>query len=46
MTAPIHEVIAVPSGDKSLREQCHDIRIQVFVLEQGFPLEAEEDESV
>ena len=44
--APAHEILVVPEGQKALREQCYDIRIQVFHLEQGFPLDVEIDESV
>jgi len=39
--APAHEIIIVPEG---LREQCYDVRIKVFHLEQGFPLDTEIDE--
>jgi hypothetical protein len=42
--APAHEILVVPEGQKALREQCYDIRIQVFHLEQGFPLDTEIDE--
>ncbi|KAI0005135.1 acyl-CoA N-acyltransferase [Russula compacta] len=45
---PGHEIILVPSvgqsGREQLRQQCYDIRIDVFHREQGFPLDAEIDE--
>ena len=46
----LHEIILVPSvgqsGREQLRQQCYDVRIDVFHLEQGFPLDAEIDEYV
>jgi GNAT superfamily N-acetyltransferase len=44
--APTHEIVIVPDGEKELREQCYDVRIQVFHHEQGFPLDTEIDEQV
>lgn len=42
---PPYEIVEVPSnGDAALREQCYDVRIQVFVDEQGFPLDVEIDQ--
>jgi hypothetical protein len=47
---PIHEIVLVPSvgqsGREQLRQQCYDVRIDVFHREQGFPLDAEIDEYV
>ena len=47
---PPHEIITVPApgepGREELRQQCYDVRIDVFHREQGFPLETEIDESV
>ena len=49
-TAPDHdhETILVPpvgqSGREQLRQECYDIRIDVFHHEQGFPLDAVIDE--
>lgn len=34
-SAPDHEIIAVTPDMAELRQQCHDIRIAVFVDEQG-----------
>jgi hypothetical protein len=46
----IHEIVLVPSvgqsGREQLRQQCYDVRIDVFHREQGFPLDAEIDEYV
>jgi hypothetical protein len=43
-----HEIILVPAvgqrGREQLRQECYDVRINVFHLEQGFPLDAEIDE--
>ena len=46
MSILAHEIVTVPFGDKALRHECYDVRIQVFVHEQGFPLDVEIDESV
>ena len=52
MTAvPAHEIIVIDpvasqDGWETLRQQCHDVRINVFHHEQGFPLDVELDESV
>ena len=47
-SAPDHETILIPSvgqsGREQLRQECYNIRINVFHLEQGFPLDAEIDE--
>jgi len=47
---PPHEVIIVPPPGHehrtALLEQCIQLRINVFVTEQGFPLEVEVDEHV
>ncbi|KAI0722761.1 acyl-CoA N-acyltransferase [Earliella scabrosa] len=44
---PAHEIIVVPSvgqpGREELRQQCYDVRIDVFHREQGFPLDTEID---
>ncbi|KLO15907.1 acyl-CoA N-acyltransferase, partial [Schizopora paradoxa] len=44
---PLHEVIRIPAygedGHEELKRQCFDLRIAVFVHEQGFPLEVEID---
>ena len=49
-TTPIHEIVQLPfvgqSGREQLLQQCHSIRIDVFVREQGFPLDGEIDEYV
>ena len=49
-TQPAHEIIIVPAvgepGRDELRQQCYDVRIDVFHREQGFPLDTEIDESV
>jgi len=42
--APAHEIVIVPEGQKALQEECYDVRIKVFHLEQGFPLDTEIDE--
>lgn len=43
-----YEVIKIPDtgepGRDVLKQQCFDLRISVFVHEQGFPLEVEIDE--
>ncbi|KAI0796940.1 acyl-CoA N-acyltransferase [Abortiporus biennis] len=44
---PLHEIVAINSGDahwEHLRQQCFDVRIDVFHHEQKFPLEAELDD--
>jgi predicted GNAT family N-acyltransferase len=45
---PDHEIILVPavgqSGREQLRQECYDVRINVFHHEQGFSLDAEIDE--
>ncbi|KAG2155046.1 acyl-CoA N-acyltransferase [Suillus bovinus] len=45
---PTHEIIIVPppehQGHHTLLQQCIQVRIAVFVTEQGFPLEVEVDE--
>ena len=45
---PAHEIITVPpaghKGHEELRQQCYDVRIDVFHHEQKFPLETEIDE--
>ena len=47
---PSHEIVVVPAlgqpGREELRQQCYDVRIDVFHREQGFPLDTEIDESV
>ena len=47
-TAPDHETILVPSvgesGREQLRQECYNVRINVFHHEQGFSLDAEIDE--
>ncbi|TFK55607.1 acyl-CoA N-acyltransferase [Heliocybe sulcata] len=49
MEVPNHEIILVPGvgqeGRTELRQQCYDVRIAVFVDEQGFPLDVEIDEA-
>lgn len=46
-TVPAHEVVQIPAygapGRDELKQQCFDVRIDVFVHEQGFPLEDEID---
>ncbi|KDQ64410.1 hypothetical protein JAAARDRAFT_28036 [Jaapia argillacea MUCL 33604] len=48
MSVPAHEIIIVPEngqdGRIQLRQLCYDVRIDVFISEQGFPLEAEIDD--
>ncbi|KAI0375873.1 acyl-CoA N-acyltransferase [Pilatotrama ljubarskyi] len=48
MIPPAHEIIVVPAagqpGREELRQQCYDVRIDVFHREQGFPLETEIDD--
>ena len=50
ISRPNHEIVRVPSvgqsGREQLRQQCYDVRTDVFHLEQGFPLDAEIDEYV
>lgn len=45
---PAHEIIIVPppehEGRHALLQQCIQVRIAVFVTEQGFPLDVEVDE--
>ncbi|KAJ3536529.1 hypothetical protein NM688_g6825 [Phlebia brevispora] len=45
---PAHEIIVVPAagqdGHQELRQQCYDVRIEVFHHEQKFPLETEIDD--
>ncbi|KAK2466039.1 hypothetical protein APHAL10511_001681 [Amanita phalloides] len=41
MSAPAHETVVVQTPEE--RQQCYDVRINVFVHEQKFPLEAELD---
>lgn len=47
---PPHQIIIVPppdhEGRTALLQQCIQLRIDVFVTEQGFPLEVEVDECV
>ena len=47
---PAHEIVIVPAvgedGREALRQQCYDVRIDVFHHEQRFPLETEIDEYV
>lgn len=47
---PPHEIIIVPPPEHedrhALLQQCIQVRIAVFVTEQGFPLEVEVDEYV
>ena len=50
-TIPAHEIVIIPYGEHpeirmKLRQQCYDVRFDVFHHEQGFPLEVEIDESV
>jgi predicted GNAT family N-acyltransferase len=40
---PNHEIVLVPFGREELRQECYNVRINVFHHEQGFPLEAEID---
>jgi hypothetical protein len=46
MSPPAHEIVVVPPEDETRRKECYNVRIQVFVHEQGFPLDVEIDESV
>jgi len=45
---PLHEVIRIPAygeaGRDELKQRCFDLRIAVFVHEQGFPLDVEIDQ--
>ncbi|KAF8812213.1 acyl-CoA N-acyltransferase [Phlegmacium glaucopus] len=41
---PQHEIILVDTAEQ--RQECYDVRIAVFHLEQNFPLETEIDEPV
>lgn len=45
---PVNELIIIPAvgeeGRDILKQQCFDVRIDVFHHEQGFPLETEIDE--
>ncbi|KAF7975107.1 hypothetical protein HWV62_10387 [Athelia sp. TMB] len=43
-TIPEHEIVAVQHNQQDLRRQCYDVRINVFVHEQGFPLDVELDQ--
>ena len=47
---PPHEIVIVPAvgqpGREALRQQCYDVRIDVFHHEQKFPLDTEIDEYV
>ena len=48
---PAHEILVAsyignPEDIAALRTQCYDVRIAVFVHEQGFPLDLEIDECV
>ncbi len=46
--SPNHQIILVPPvgqiGREELRQECYNIRINVFHHEQGYPLDAEIDE--
>ncbi|KAI0307046.1 acyl-CoA N-acyltransferase [Multifurca ochricompacta] len=46
-TGTNHEIVITPSvgqsGREQLRQQCYDVRIDVFHREQGFPLDTEID---
>ncbi|KAF9481852.1 hypothetical protein BDN70DRAFT_854374 [Pholiota conissans] len=44
IAAPEHEIILVRTPEE--RQQCYDVRIEVFHVEQNFPLETEIDERV
>lgn len=52
MTAevPAHKLFVIPAfgenGRDALKQQCYDVRIDVFHHEQGFPLDTEIDEYV
>lgn len=43
--SPEHEIVHLPFGreGEELRQECYNVRINVFHHEQGFPLEAEID---
>ena len=45
---PPYEIYKIPDPGEEEREvliqQCYDVRIEVFVHEQGFPLDVEIDE--
>ncbi|KII95005.1 hypothetical protein PLICRDRAFT_199139 [Plicaturopsis crispa FD-325 SS-3] len=45
---PPHEIVVVPAfgqeGRDALKEQCFEVRIEVFHREQGFPLDTEIDD--
>ncbi|KAI9000807.1 acyl-CoA N-acyltransferase [Trametes punicea] len=47
-SVPAYEIITVPAvgqpGREELRQQCFDVRIDVFHHEQGFPLDTEIDD--
>ena len=45
-TTPAHEIVVVDHNQQDLRRQCYDVRINVFVHEQGFPLDVELDQFV
>jgi hypothetical protein len=44
--SPDHEIVQLPFGreGEELRQECYNVRINVFHHEQGYPLEAEIDE--
>ncbi|KAF9788415.1 acyl-CoA N-acyltransferase [Thelephora terrestris] len=44
VSAPDHEIIVVTPEMNELRQQCYDIRIAVFVSEQGFSVDEEFDQ--
>ncbi|KIP12759.1 hypothetical protein PHLGIDRAFT_97410 [Phlebiopsis gigantea 11061_1 CR5-6] len=48
MDVPAHEIIVVPGvgqpGRDELRQQCYDLRVEVFHREQGFSVEDEFDQ--
>lgn len=44
--APDHEVIILTPDQKLLRQQCYDVRTEIFHHEQGFPLDTEIDQCV
>lgn len=50
MDAPQYEILVVPGVGAphrdELRQECYDVRIDVFHREQKFPLDTEIDESV
>lgn len=43
---PDHEIVVVDYKQQDLRRQCYDVRINVFVHEQGFPVDVELDQFV